>query len=199
MHKGVFLNNLRLLGLMNVRFIITRKQLKNPDLTLVHQGTKSIYENRYFLPRYRLIENFKVLQGKDNIFNYMKSSLFRPDKELVLEEPLNEKKLSIKDNNIQLIKWTEDKIEFNADIKNKCLFSLSEIYYPKWKAYINNEEVRILKANYSFRAILLPQGQYKVKFEFYNNGIYLLSFIINYLVTLLLISWILYLIVKKKM
>ena len=37
-----------------------------------------------------------------------------------------------------MIKWDTDIIKFKCNIKNPCFLFLSEVYYPKWKAYINN-------------------------------------------------------------
>ncbi|MCK4572353.1 YfhO family protein, partial [candidate division WOR-3 bacterium] len=43
---------------------------------------------------------------------------------------------------------------------------LSEHYYPGWEAYVDGERVKILRANYLFRAIPLGSGEHKVKFIF---------------------------------
>ena len=44
---------------------------------------------------------------------------------------------------------------------------LSDNFYPEWEAKIDNKNTKILKANYSFRAVSVPKGEHRVNF-FYN-------------------------------
>ncbi len=41
----------------------------------------------------------------------------------------------------------------------------SEVYYKTWKAYVDEVEVPILRANYLLRAIQVPEGEHEIKFE----------------------------------
>ena len=50
---------------------------------------------------------------------------------------------------------------------------LLDSYYPGWKAYVDDEEVEILKANYAFRAVAVPPGQHQVEFRYEPNSFYL--------------------------
>jgi hypothetical protein len=43
---------------------------------------------------------------------------------------------------------------------------LSDAYYPGWRAYLDGEETRVLRANYAFRAVELPAGQHLVQFRY---------------------------------
>jgi uncharacterized membrane protein YfhO len=47
---------------------------------------------------------------------------------------------------------------------------LSEIFYPsRWKAYIDNKEVKIFKANGVLRAVNVEAGNNKVIFKYDNS------------------------------
>ena len=47
----------------------------------------------------------------------------------------------------------------------KLLF-LSDNYYPGWKATVDGNEVKILRADYTFRAVPLVGGKHTVRFYF---------------------------------
>ena len=53
-------------------------------------------------------------------------------------------------------------LETNA-ATNGVLF-LSEVYYPGWRAWVDGNEVEVLRADYVFRAIGLPAGSHHVRF-----------------------------------
>ena len=56
---------------------------------------------------------------------------------------------------------------YEASTKSAQLAIFSEVYYPKgWNAYINNEPVDHLRANYVLRAIKVPAGNNKIEFKF---------------------------------
>ncbi len=197
--KTGWFNNLKLLGLMNVKYLLSKKVINNPDLELVYKGSKLIYENKKFLPRYLFFDKYKVLKGRDQVLRYMASPSYDPTKELILEEvPESIENYSIKGNKIQLLKWSYDKFSLKAEIQNKCLLFLSEVFYPKWQAFKDNKELKIYKANYLFRAVILPAGDYTITFEFHNNFFYVVSAIFHYLLTLFIFVWIFFLIRKKR-
>lgn len=56
--------------------------------------------------------------------------------------------------------------------------SSSEVYYPGWKASIDNRETPIIKSNTAFRSIYLPSGQHEVIF-YYQPTIYYIGGLIS--------------------
>ena len=43
---------------------------------------------------------------------------------------------------------------------------LNDVWHPWWRAQINGVETEILKANVLFRAVQVPAGTHKIRFEF---------------------------------
>ena len=43
---------------------------------------------------------------------------------------------------------------------------LSDMYYPGWKAFVDGEETKIYRADYTFRAIPLNAGTHQVEFVY---------------------------------
>jgi uncharacterized membrane protein YfhO len=54
------------------------------------------------------------------------------------------------------------------------LLFLSESYYPEgWKAFLNGTEIPIRRANYHFRAVIVPPGTHKLEMKFEPSGFFL--------------------------
>jgi hypothetical protein len=74
---------------------------------------------------------------------------------------------------IKLTSKSNDALAYQTNSKNTQLAVFSEIYYDKgWKAYIDDKEAPILKANYLLRALVVPQGAHTIKFEFKPDAYY---------------------------
>jgi uncharacterized membrane protein YfhO len=58
----------------------------------------------------------------------------------------------------------------NVEIKTRSygprLLFMSETWYPYWHATVDGKETPIYRANYAFRAIVVPKGEHTVKFYY---------------------------------
>ncbi|MBI2012469.1 YfhO family protein [Candidatus Curtissbacteria bacterium] len=59
----------------------------------------------------------------------------------------------------------------------KILF-LSDNYYPGWKAQVDGDETKILRANYTFRAVPLIPGEHTVRF-YYDSDVFKVGLLIS--------------------
>lgn len=68
---------------------------------------------------------------------------------------------------IEMTSYHPDRMEYTSSSSEKQLAVFSEIYYADaWKAYVDDVEVPISKVNYVLRAIEVPAGDHKIRFEF---------------------------------
>lgn len=74
---------------------------------------------------------------------------------------------------VKLDKYGLNEISFVSNNSHEGLAVFSDIYYDKgWKAYVDDKETPIVKANYVLRALKLPAGNHKIKFVFHPDTYY---------------------------
>ena len=65
---------------------------------------------------------------------------------------------------------------------------MSDTFYPGWKAYVDERETKIYRADYAFRAIFVPSGKHTVIFSF-NPKSFKIGAIISGVGVLLIVSY----------
>ena len=175
------------LQLLNVKYIISPVEISHPKLFLEKKtvfqsvnGKKNVYI--YYLdqsnPRAWFIK--EVIREDQNLYNYLNASAFNPSKTAIVDK-LDDSRYSV--GKILNIDWDVEKIIIDYEATKKGVLVLSEIYYPaRWKAYIDNKEVEILKANGVLRAVEVKAGTNKVTFEYDNSLFQILHTISNFIV-----------------
>ncbi len=74
---------------------------------------------------------------------------------------------------VKLDKYGLDDISFVSSNSKDGLAVFSDIYYAKgWKAFVDEKETPIMKADYVLRAIKMPAGNHKIVFRFHPESFY---------------------------
>jgi hypothetical protein len=146
-----------------------------------------------FLPRAFLVLNSRLLPQRD-LLKAMVSPEFDPKKTLLLEEEDKPAGLKVhggssetQKGSARVISYRPDEIAIEVESEASAFLFLSETYYPGWKAFVDGQPERILRANYLFRAIELPKGQHQVRLVFEPYSIR--AGIAITVITLLAIGW----------
>src|SRR5690606_6858955 len=72
---------------------------------------------------------------------------------------------------IKLTSYHPDTLKYEYSAGKNVFAVFSEIYYDKgWKAYLDGEEVPIIRTDYLLRGLSLPGGNHKVEFVFAPNS-----------------------------
>lgn len=56
-------------------------------------------------------------------------------------------------------------IVYQSNSNTNAFALFSEVYYKTWKAYINGQEVPVIRANYILRGLQIPAGKHKIEFK----------------------------------
>ena len=84
-----------------------------------------------------------------------------------------------------------------SDIKSEGLVFLNQNFHHNWHAYIDDEEVNIIKANIGLMAFEIPQGTHNIVFKYKSRGT-IIGFIISILTIVLGFGFILFQYLKEK-
>ncbi|MDR0330599.1 MAG: YfhO family protein [Chitinispirillales bacterium] len=159
-----------MLDLMNVRYYV------NPHAA----GTGEVLRNETCLPRAKLFYKAKVIDtgvvvdvsdfsADSLVLDYMNGLSFDHRSEIVVTDPDLAKFTGGGEGGAgeaKITKYGLNRIELDVDTDREAILWMSEIWYPSWKASINGNKTKIYRADYSFRAVIVPAGKSKVVFKF---------------------------------
>lgn len=126
-----------------------------------------IYKNKQFLQRFRLVSDYEIRK-----FDYKNPEWnFKNDKNtfenaVLLEEPLREIFEKNGTNNIELIIDTDDKLVVETKTEVRSILVIADTLYPGWQAKVNGVRTKILNANISQRAVIVPEGENLIEMEY---------------------------------
>ncbi len=195
----------RLLNLLGVRYVLNKFGSDSPDFItfpdgvyrfIYHDGAYQIYENKEALPRIFLASKYTVEKNDQKILDKIFDTNFQLSQNIILEENLNPAAPLEKDNNakVKINSYENNSVSISVSSKTNMLLFLSDTYAPGWKAEIDGKETRIYRADFAFRAVVVPSGSHVVVFSYIPE-----SFILGLRISLvsLLLLVILFIVLKS--
>ena len=68
---------------------------------------------------------------------------------------------------VELVYYSPNRLRYDVSAPAKGLAVFSEIWYPAgWKAFVDGNEVQVLRADYALRALMIEEGDHEVEFVF---------------------------------
>ena len=171
----VGLRNPLIWSLMNVKYILTSTPDSALGLGLVYNGPDmKVYVNPVSLPRAFFVNRYEVADGLTTL-NKISSMSFNPTDVMYFQE---DPKLSVEVPHpaarAEFTRYSIHDLELNTTTAGNNLLFFSETYYPVgWKAYVDGKEMPIYRANYLFRAVMVPAGVHKVAMKFEPKGFFI--------------------------
>jgi len=128
--------NAKLLGLLNVKYIVSEYDIDGDGLELIAQFDRSrLYLNTFWLPR-------AWLQSVDG--------------------PIGENVSAVEE-----LSWSPNRIHISIEQSDKTqLLVLSELDYPGWRVYVDDQEREIMPVRDLLRGVEILPGDTIIKFEF---------------------------------
>lgn len=154
--------------LLNVKYVLSLSDLNSAKLVLKYQeGETRVYENINSFPRAYFVEDYikaKDLQDEVNLMFSLSGNL---RKVAISREYINIKASKIQSNEkVEIIKKEENSFVLKTYTQAERLLVISEIHYPSWKVYIDNQESLVYKVNIALRGVIVPEGEHIIQFRY---------------------------------
>ncbi|MGC8748344.1 MAG: YfhO family protein [Candidatus Kapaibacteriota bacterium] len=158
-------------NLLNVKYIVLTRNLEGVEP--IYRGTNFpavVYPNFGYLPRAFFVKSF-VVEKPLEILNHLKRGDFNPLDTMFLEKQEVKGEIGYDTNaKVTIVEKKNEYIKIVTETSVRSLLFVSEIYYPYWKAFIDGKETEIYKANYAFRAVVVPSGKHTIEMKFASPG-----------------------------
>lgn len=149
------------LDMLNTRYIITADDQNNQRI----QRRTSASGNAWFVEGVTIVADNQEEMNAINSFDPAKEAFIHQD----FQDQLDESRLGAPGQSgvIDLVSYRPDHLIYDYSTPTDAVAVFSETWYDKgWKAYVDGQELPILRANYVLRALQLPRGNHQVEFKF---------------------------------
>lgn len=170
-------------------------------LRRVHTGDVKVYENTAFQERAYLASQVLVIE--DSAAQLEALPRLRPSQVILARAPdlpwttlaagpAKGPSVSGNSSEARIEKYEPEEVIVGVSAREPGVLVLSDTFYPGWRAWMDDKEVEVLRANYLFRAVLVPAGQHQVRFRYEPPPLrtgWVISWWSGVLVTALLLVW----------
>jgi hypothetical protein len=161
------------LNLLGVKYLLYREKQDRPFLKELFKGDQYfVYENLNALPRAFLVFDSKRMDS-ETILDTISGNRFNPRLEVLLEDspgflPARLPGLSAPTSpgRCEFTEYGPNHVTLSVSAPASGFLVLTDTYAKGWNAYIDGKKTDLLRANYLFRAVPLPEGIHTVRFEY---------------------------------
>ncbi len=172
-------------NIMNVKYILSDRPIGEEPLYQSQSTRTYIYGNPAMMERATFVNSVETATDME-ILDKFKAMNFNPFEVAYVENDLEQKIDAPSEG--AYAKVTEYKmhnIKFDVNATGNNLLFISEMYYPNWKAYLDGNEIDIIRTNYAFRSVIVPTGKHVLEMKYidqsFNTG-KTISWILSFLV-----------------
>jgi CheY-like chemotaxis protein len=161
-------------GVFELRAVVLEQEVEDSPFERVFEdGAYRVYRNPAPLPRAWLVFQADVMSWPEGILARLGSPDWDPRVSVLLEEPAVAEGISGGTGELTWNRRRADAAELEVNVTRKAVLVLSEVFYPGWKAWIDEERAPILQANGFLRAVVVPPGKHRIRFAYTPDGLLL--------------------------
>lgn len=152
--------NLRVASMLNAKYFIRKGQ----------NGEKTVEQNSMALGNAWFVDN--IIFAQDDQTEAERLRTFEPNRSAIIHQEFRDYVAGLNPSlaaTIELKSYSPDELiyQYNSVTENLAIFS--EVWYGPdkgWQAYIDDQPVKHIRANYVLRALRVPAGNHVIRFEF---------------------------------
>ena len=153
----------------------------------------SIFENKDVYNRAFIVSNFTVQNNDQKIIDTILNDNFDLKNSVVLEKTPVISSSSLSTGSAKIISYNPNKIIVDTKTKDESILVLTDNYFPGWSVKVNGTEKEVLRADYTFKAVVIPKGESTVEFYFesksFKLGVYLAILSLLIILILMVGKW----------
>ena len=156
-----------MLGLMNVRYLLSRSALSSPDLRLATEaGGYKIYENTRVLPRFFLVNRTERASDLMGAAAFLHAPDFNPAEVAIVEGPALPEYARNASGRVEVLSYRSSSISLLVESSSASFLVAADAYYPGWQATIDGRRAELYIADVAFRGVEIPAGTHRVEMRF---------------------------------
>jgi uncharacterized membrane protein YfhO len=129
-----------------------------------------IYENKNVLPRAFLVSDWEYVPDKKTL-SVLADPNFPVKEKIVIDTPIKLNNSQEVNGTVFFEKYSPEESVVNVSTDKDALLFVSDAWYPGWNVKIDGKKSDLYKADYVFRAALIPAGTHKVEFYFVQKSL----------------------------
>lgn len=155
--------NTGVLNMLNVKFITSQGQVRIPGFSTVYgdqQGT--VIENENVLPKAWFVDSVESLESQPDVLQRI-SDDFNSASLAYITGSLSNEIQPDTSAAVSVTGYTANQISLDISRSVPGFLVLGEIWYPPgWTAYLNGDEIDIIRTNYVLRGFEIPPGNHEL-------------------------------------
>jgi hypothetical protein len=157
-----------LLSLLNVHYILSMDPLVGSNIQLVfEEGTTKLYTYGRDIPRVYLADQIITEVSKEAVIRQLYEPTFIPGRTAVLESPIAIQSLPLgTSESAKIVQYEGDRMIIATTTKSPRLLVIGNMMDSHWKVTIDGMETSILRVNYLFFGIVVPDGDHTVTVQY---------------------------------
>ena len=164
--------SISVLRLLNVKYLLSSVELNHKDFELSMTTPYSSAFGEIDLNIYRLKNNLQrawfvknIIKEDQNLYNYLTATAFDPEDIAIVKDLESQ---SFSRGEVINLDWSIHEVSIDVNVTSESAFLvLSEINYPdRWKATVDNQDVKTYQTNGVLRGLLLNKGTHSIVFKY---------------------------------
>jgi hypothetical protein len=156
-----------LIDRLNVKYLISDRELRHPKLRLVWEGGARVYENLSVMPRAILVYRTRVISDGRDMERALRDPAFDPQAVVLLDGegpalsgPIDPAPM------IRIVDYQPERVVIEVSSRYDGILVLGDAWFPGWEAAVDGVPTKIFRADLLFRSVPISAGQHEVIFRY---------------------------------